>query len=304
MSFAVDRTSQASTISSASQIDPNRDTGFATTAQGTSPQWTLDTDLAELSTDVYQSPGAGPIGQDDWTRLSDADLQQAGIDPASLSDDSGFQAAVYTDGDGRVAVAFAGTDPTSIGDWINNAQQAVGLDSAQYNRAIDLGRQAVSAFGADNVVFTGHSLGGGLASAASLATGNPAVTFNAAGVGNETLDQLHLTREQANDQASGGLIRRYNVENDILTGAQEGSVLPDAMGYEITLENPNFIEDPIRAHLTDAVVDAMQSRDVKSQEGDGFFEGLANNNLFPGGFSPSDVWQTGGSVVSALNPFD
>lgn len=304
MSFAVDRVSQASLLSSNPQIDPGRDTGFARTAQGTDRQWTLDTDLAEIASDVYNATGAESIGQDGWTRVSDDTLAQAGITPAGLTGDSGFQAAIYTDGDGRTVVAFAGTDPSSVKDWLNNAQQAFGFDSAQYNQAIALGEKAVDAFGADNVVFTGHSLGGGLASAASLATGNPAVTFNAAGVGSETLDQLHMTQQQAADTASDGLIRRYNVENDILTGAQQGSGLPDALGYEITLENPNFIEDPIRAHLTDAVIEGMRSRDVKSEQNDSFLEGLADTNLFPGGPSASDIWQTGGSLVSALNPFD
>ena len=38
----------------------------------------------------------------------------------------------------------------------------------------------------------GHSLGGGLASAAMLATGAPGVTFNAAGLSDNTLRSLDL----------------------------------------------------------------------------------------------------------------
>lgn len=39
-----------------------------------------------------------------------------------------------------------------------------------------------------NVSFTGHSLGGGMASAASVVTGKPATTFNAAGLSSQTVD--------------------------------------------------------------------------------------------------------------------
>lgn len=279
-------------------------TGFADDVRGTDPQWTTDTDMSLLSQDVYQTDASGPIGEGGWTRVDDAALLEAGIDPTSLNDEeTGFQAAIYTDGDGRYTVAYAGTDATSLTDWLQNARQGVGLDAEQYNQAIALGQQAVQAFGSENVVFTGHSLGGGLASAAALATGNPAVTFNAAGLGNETLDQLGISRDAAKEWGSDGNIRRYNVENDILTGAQQGSpLIPNAIGYEITLENPNFIEDPIRAHLSGTVVEAMQSRDIKSQESDGFIDRVLDYNV--GGVSLEDVGETAEDVVDFLNPFN
>lgn len=285
-------------------IDPNVDTGFADSARGTEPQWTLDTDLADLSADVYNNPSDEGIGEGNWTRVSDEVMDDAGIRPNELIDpETGFQAAIYTDGNGQVVVAFAGTDPASIDDWINNAQQGVGLNSEQYDQAIALGQKAVDAFGQGNVVFTGHSLGGGLASATSLATGSPAVTFNAAGIGPETLAQLGITQDAASRIASDGQIRRYNVENDILTNAQQKSFhvpgtlftvnLPDALGYEITLENPNGAEDPVRAHLNGAVGDAMRSRDIKTEQNDNIFERLLERNLFPMGPSTMDIVQTG-----------
>lgn len=295
------------------RIDPTIDTGFAAQARGTDPQWTLDNDMAKLSADVYNAPSDTPIGEGGWTRVDQDTLDAAGIRPNELVDpETGFQAAIYTDGQGKVVVAFAGTDPTSVDDWINNAQQGVGLNSEQYDQAISLGQRVVNEFGAQNVVFTGHSLGGGEASAAALATGSPAVTFNAAGIGSETLSQVGLSQEAASDWASDGNIRRYNVENDILTNAQQGGLLglalPDALGYEITMENPNAIEDPVRAHLTDAVLDAMESRDVKSQQSDNLLDNLLDVNLLPMGPSLEDIGQTTVDVVEDvggfLNPFD
>lgn len=285
-------------------LDPPTGTTFSQEAYGTDPQWELDTDLAELSKDVYNGPGSGEIGEGEWTALDPADLREAGIYPEDLTDaDSGFQAAVYADKYGRVVVAFAGTEVTSLEDWINNAQQSGGLDSAQYNQAIALANKVAVAYGSENVVFTGHSLGGGLATAASLATGSTAVTFNSAGVGPETLDQLGLSHSVASQTASDGQVRRYNVENDALTNAQEGSglsnlipgggsPLPDALGYEITLENPNTFEDAFRAHGTDSVLAAIRSRDIKSQDDDNFFDRLGDLNLFPMGPSVEDLGET------------
>lgn len=300
------------------RIDPNANTGFADATRGTEPQWTLDTDLAELSADVYNDPGAATVGEGGWTRVDQATLDDAGIRANELIDpETGFQAAIYTDGTGRVVVAYAGTDPLNIDDWINNAQQSVGLNSEQYDQAIALSQKVTQEFGQQNVVFTGHSLGGGLASAASLATGSPAVTFNAAGVGPETLEQVGLSHDAASRIASDGQIRRYNVENDILTNAQQGSglanvlpdwvpggdsPLPDALGYEITLENPNGLEDPFRAHLNGAVLDSMQARDIKSQQDDNLLEDILDLNLIPMGPSLEDIGQTTADVaVGAWN---
>ena len=44
-----------------------------------------------------------------------------------------------------------------------------------------LAQQTSAAFGKDNVVYTGYSLGGDLATQAAITTGAPAVTFNAKG---------------------------------------------------------------------------------------------------------------------------
>ena len=77
--------------------------------------------------------------------------------------------------------AFAGTDFKSVADWRANVGQGLGLQTAQYRQAEVLAQDAREAFG-NNLAITGHSLGGGLASAASLATGTPAVKIGRAHV--------------------------------------------------------------------------------------------------------------------------
>jgi hypothetical protein len=198
----------------------------------------IDVELARIAADVYQPASRGIDG---WSRLGPADLQAAGIAPEALEDrTTGLRAAIYTDGEGRYALAFAGSN--DIPDWLNNLAQGVGLDAAQYNQAIALAKDAKLAFGGE-LAITGHSLGGGLAAAAALATDSAAVTFNAAGVNDETLRDAGLDPAAARAAADNGQIRRYAVNGEVLTGVQEGvpllrAALPDAPGSRIALQAP------------------------------------------------------------------
>lgn len=244
---------------------------FSDQLAGQQPQKAVDTALAELSSDVYETSNTGAAG---WTRLDAqqlADLKgpdgkPAGIDAATLDTSSGFRAAVYTNGQGQYVVAFAGTNGFD-GDIIADAGQGLGIGTPQYKQAVALAKEAEAAFG-DNVVFTGHSLGGGLASTAALATGNTAVTFNAAGLSNDTLRDLGFTPHDARSQAEAGQIRRYNVDGDPLTGAQQGVELingmPDAVGYELNLDYPYDLpldmSNPLNAHGCATVIDAMKTQ--------------------------------------------
>src|SRR5690606_20240806 len=75
--------------------NPLTDTGLSRDAYGTEAQWTLATDLAELSQDVYGGAGSGPIGDGEWTPVDQATLSEVGIQPEGLvAPDTGFQAAV------------------------------------------------------------------------------------------------------------------------------------------------------------------------------------------------------------------
>lgn len=253
---------------------------FDAQVRGQQPK-AIDQQLAKLSQDVYDLPDPAatqPRSIDGWTRLDDAQLQAAGIDPATLDDPStGFRAAVYQNDAGDHVVAFAGTDPLSGKDWLANGSQAAGLPTAQFEQAVSLATEAKAAFG-DSLVITGHSLGGGLASVASVATDSAAVTFNASGVNNQTLKQFVPEADPASlkQQADDGLVRRYAVEGDILTGEQERGVgrgfAPDAIGHKISLDDPhplpwvleapglNLLADTgqgIRNHLMGSVLDAL-----------------------------------------------
>ncbi|MCL1840190.1 MAG: hypothetical protein FWF75_00350 [Propionibacteriaceae bacterium] len=94
---------------------------------------------------------------------------------------TGFQARVSQDPDGRIVVAFADTGPTSMADWATDVIGAASV-TPQDVEALLHARRVVAAHPSAGILMTGHSLGGRLAAEASIATGHPAVTLNAAGV--------------------------------------------------------------------------------------------------------------------------
>lgn len=97
---------------------------------------------------------------------------------------NGLRAALFSNGTDNVLV-YAGTSPSSLANWWANLKQAFGFRSGQYEAGIDLAVRLSETVG--NLRYAGHSLGGGIASAAAIVTGGSARTFNAAGVHDNTL---------------------------------------------------------------------------------------------------------------------
>lgn len=224
-------------------------TPFAESMRGQQPQ-PEDRQFPPVLQDLYATASQRREGSAEifaplpngWTRMDDSTLQRAGIDPSLLHDaKSGFDAAFYRNEQGQVVLGFCGTDEGK--DWKHNLGQGLGFDDAQYASAIQLGSQAKQAFG-DQVVISGHSLGGGLAAASAMVNDIPAVTYNAAGVNDRTLERQGLDASAAKEYASSELIRGYHVKNEILTHLQEDSIplkwaMPNAAGHQIELPEPD-----------------------------------------------------------------
>ncbi|WP_369980430.1 XVIPCD domain-containing protein [Xanthomonas bundabergensis] len=222
---------------------------FAEAVRGQQPQ-AVDTQLPTLLQDLYGTAAQRRAGGAEsfaplpggWSRLDDGAVQRAGIDPGMLHDaKSGFDAAFYRNDQGNVVLAFCGTDEGK--DWKHNIGQGLGFADAQYASAIQLGSQAKQAFG-ENLMISGHSLGGGLAAASAMVNDVPAVTYNAAGVNDRTLEREGLDASAAKAYAADGLIRGYHVKNELLTHLQEDSIplkwaMPDAAGHQIQLPDPD-----------------------------------------------------------------
>lgn len=245
---------------------------FADEVRGPAPR-DIDLTLARMAQDVYGSDNRERGEVQGWRPLTDDQFRQVGIDPALRHNAaSGFDADIYTDGQGRYALAFRGTDAGK--DWATNLGQGLGFETSQYNQAIALSRQAKVAFG-EELVITGHSLGGGLAAVGAITAGTPGVTFNAAGVKDKTLERVGIDPDAARQQAEAGGIRRYAVDHEILTGLQERNLLtrylmPDAIGNKVELPDPDpltgfskinpfkTVPHSIENHGMDAVIKAQE----------------------------------------------
>jgi hypothetical protein len=191
-----------------------------------------DRDLAALALAVYDKENAGS-GR--WTRVTDERLRDVGIYPGLLENpQTSFRAGIFSDGKHHV-LAFAGTD-----EWkevATNIGQALGFNTEQHTAAVALSRQAKRAYGKD-LVLTGHSLGGGLASLAAASVDVEAVTFNAAGLHRNSIERNDLDVDYFKQRASDGLIRAYSVKGEILTRLQDAFPLPQPPGERIDLADP------------------------------------------------------------------
>jgi len=196
-----------------------------------------DPDLVHVASAVYD-PTQTLAGQ--WTRMTDDQVMAAGIDPTRLKNDrSGFVAGIYrAESETRTALAFAGTDMTSIKDWTTNLAQGAGLQTQQYAEAVSLAKNVALAFDKAEVIITGHSLGGGLATAAAAATGITAVVFNPAGVHDNTLKREGLDPVQVKATADRGQIRNYIVDGEVLNSVQAWFPIPKPIGQRTTLPDP------------------------------------------------------------------
>jgi len=124
---------------------------------------------------------------------------------------TGFRAVLFRNNkSGEYVLSFSGTNPESLVDWQNNLAQGMGLPTPQYNQAIYYANKIMQDYGlnTDDITFVGHSLGGGLASAAAHSVCGNATTFNAAG-----LNWLYKTCKTAKIDA-------YITEGDILNKVQ------------------------------------------------------------------------------------
>ncbi|MGY1459231.1 hypothetical protein ACW5F0_11410 [Luteimonas sp. A534] len=237
---------------------PDRDVGFDRSVAGSEPHWGFDAAMADVAGAVYQrgdAPG--------WQRVGDGELASAGIDPG-LQYRDGMEAGVYTEGNGHYVVAYAGNNTGGVEDVGTVIAQSAGFQTRQYDNAVAFAHQVENAFGGDNVVYTGHSLGGGLASVAAAATGSTAVTFNGQGVHDNTLRQLGLDPGAVRGNAENGQMRHYSVDGDWATLVQRqlpiADMLPDPLGTHLQLRNPEGISNLANAHNIGPVKAAIEQR--------------------------------------------
>jgi hypothetical protein len=137
-------------------------------------------------------------------------------------------------------LAFTGTDQKV--EYLNtNLPQGAGKPTAQYTEAINLARSLQHEYGSGLTDITGHSLGGGLAAAAGMATGTRTTTFDAAGVNPKTM--------QMNDAPwNPSVVTNYEIQDELLGRVQNyyptHYLAPKAVGTQITVQP--FINDSMQ----------------------------------------------------------
>jgi hypothetical protein len=242
-------------------------------------------EYAELAHAAYDEK-ASPPG---WHRLEAAELEAAGLDPNTFNTpETGFKAALFrNEATGEFALAFAGTEDGT--DWRTNLNQGSGNVDSQYRQAAHLSVQVTDAVGQTAMI--GHSLGGGLAATAAIASRNEGVTFNAAGVHANTLEFATTAREPApkhlfvhpvaqlavdrfeewrTRETTSLHITNYRVAGDPLTTVQDLTPIPKAQGAQVDLaaagDYDGFtVRGAVQLHLTGSVVDGLRAREYETQ---------------------------------------
>lgn len=201
-----------------------------------------------LSNHVYDNGAPLPKG---WRRLE------------SREGPEGFFAAIYMNDKGEIVVSFRGSEPRAdaLNDWSQDVQNAAGLPTEQGLAAIAYAKYVKEQYPGASISFTGHSLGGSLAAIASITTGDPASTFNAAGVG----DGNYAAAIAAGGGAGSAetQIVNFHTPDDPLTAGQSITRTTPPAGIQIEVDSgaTNLMDE----HGTGAFKMPVDSQDAAVQ---------------------------------------
>ncbi len=234
---------------------------------------------ANLAGHTYNPNDPAPTGWNDISNDPEA-LKKYGLTPDDLNGSRPGATRLYEPdpdvfgSDQRPTLAFRGTENGA--DWGQNFRQGLNMDSPYYRDAVRLGNTLGT-----NVDYTGHSLGGGLASAATTTAGGTATTFNASGLNSGTVPGYGGTARPASIDA-------YRVDNEVLTGMQEqgwkgtaaafwaggiwgaiakvgvSAVMPNAAGVPHNI--PGTSADPVSRHLMPDVKNGIEKQKAEDQK--------------------------------------
>jgi lipase family protein len=207
-----------------------------------------------------------------YEKLNAEEMRKLGINSTDLNDTkTGFKADIYKDKNGDYVLVYRGTysDPDHpendlVHDWSkewtdDNMKQGLGIGSEQYKKSIDLAKRVKkgSERQGKQMTIAGHSLGGGLATAAGAATGSKTYAFCPAGVHPNTYKKYGVQNPDTSK------VHTYYSNQDFLNMASNNlSLMPKAAGERImlnTLDNFDFA----KGHDLPLLLKAIQAEEAE-----------------------------------------
>ena len=207
-----------------------------------------------------------------YEKLNAEEMGKMNIKDSDLKDPStGFKADIYKDKNGDYVLVYRGTysDPDHpendlIHDWSkewtdDNMRQGLGMGSEQYNKSIKLAEKVKqgSEKQGKQMTIAGHSLGGGLATAAGAATGSKNYAFCPAGVHPNTYKMYGVKNPDTSK------VHTYYSNQDFLNMASNNlSLMPKAAGERIMLHTLDSF-DFTKGHDLPLLFKAIQAEEAE-----------------------------------------
>ena len=206
-----------------------------------------------------------------YEKLNKEEMDKLGIKDSDLKDPStGFKADIYKDKNGDYVLVYRGTysDPDHpendlVHDWSkewtdDNMRQGLGMGSEQYNKSIDIAKKVNrNKPKGKQLTITGHSLGGGLATAAGAATGSKTYAFCPAGVHPNTYKMYGVKNPDTSK------VHTYYSNQDFLNMASNNlSLMPKAAGERIMLNTLDHF-DFAKGHDLPLLLKAIQAEEAE-----------------------------------------
>ena len=209
---------------------------------------------------------------DGYEKLDEEEMKKLGITDSKEIDDphTGFKADIYKDKNGDYVLVYRGTysDPDHpendlIHDWSkewtdDNMKQGLGMGSEQYEKSIDIAKRVNRNKPKDKqLTIAGHSLGGGLATAAGAATGSKTYAFCPAGVHPNTYKMYGVKNPDTSK------VHTYYSNQDFLNMASNNlSLMPKAAGERIMLNTLDSF-DFTKGHDLPLLFKAIQAEEAE-----------------------------------------
>ena len=207
-----------------------------------------------------------------YEKLNAEEMGKMNIKDSDLKDPStGFKADIYKDKNGDYVLVYRGTysDPDHpendlIHDWSkewtdDNMKQGLGMGSEQYKKSIELAKKVKkgSERQGKQMTIAGHSLGGGLATAAGAATGSKTYAFCPAGVHPNTYKMYGVQNPDTSK------VHTYYSNQDFLNMASNNlSLMPKAAGERIMLNTLDSF-DFTKGHDLPLLFKAIQAEEAE-----------------------------------------